>query len=304
MAGLSFALLEERAVLAVSGPERRPFLQGLVSNDVGKIGPQRAIYAALLTAQGKYLHDFFMAEEEEAIWIEAERERLSDLERRLLLYRLRAKVAIEKRPDLAAAQIFGGEQAALFSLPQDPGAARGFAGGIVFRDPRLPALGARALFPRSQGRAALVALGLREVDAALYDRHRLLLGVPDGSRDLVIEKSTLLEAGFDELNGIDWEKGCYLGQELTARTKYRGLVKRRLVPVAIEGPPPPPGTIVTSEGGEIGEMRSSRGDRGIALIRIEALSAKGPFAAAEARLILERPFWIRLAEGKDAGNPP
>ena len=104
----------------------------------------------------------------------------------------------------------------------------------------------------------LVAAGVAEGDFAAYDRHRLALGVPDGSRDLVPEKSILLELGFDELNGVDWQKGCYVGQELTARTKYRGLIKKRLFPVRIDGPTPQPGAIIMLDGKEAGEMRSAR----------------------------------------------
>ena len=100
--------------------------------------------------------------------------------------------------------------------------------------------------------------------AADWDRHRLALGLPDGSRDLAAEQTVLLEAGFDELHGVSWTKGCYMGQELTARTKYRGLLKRRLVPVAVAGPLPPPGTPVLAEGAEMGEMRSGRDGLGLA----------------------------------------
>src|SRR5207249_8784285 len=105
------------------------------------------------------------------------------------------------------------------------GAGRPLGSGVIFAVPRLIALGARCILPRSDIRATLAADGLGEVDFATYDRFRLEFGVPDGSRDLVPEKSILLEAGFDELNGVDWQKGCYIGQELTARTKYRGLIK-------------------------------------------------------------------------------
>ena len=104
---------------------------------------------------------------------------------------------------------------------------------------------------------SLEGLGLAKTGFPAYDRLRLELGIPDGGRDLVPEKSILLEAGFDELNGVDWQKGCYIGQELTARTKYRGLIKKRLMPVEIDGPAPAPGTIITAEGREVGEMRSS-----------------------------------------------
>src|SRR5207253_10066529 len=107
MADASFVMLDDRGILAVSGPDRRPFLQGLVSNDVEKVGPTQGRYAALLTAQGKYLHDFMMIEVAGEIWLDAEAERLGDLKRRLLIYRLRADAALEERPDLAVAAIFG-----------------------------------------------------------------------------------------------------------------------------------------------------------------------------------------------------
>jgi folate-binding protein YgfZ len=109
----------------------------------------------------------------------------------------------------------------------------------------------------------------------------------------VLEKSILLEAGFDELNGVDWQKGCYIGQELTARTKYRGLVKRRLMPVEIQGPTPPPGTIVTADGREVGEMRSSRDGLGLALLRIEPVRDGKRLAAGDATLVPLRPSWMR-----------
>ena len=296
MAGEGFVLLDERAVLAISGPDRRSFLQGLVSNDVEKLGSGRALYAALLTAQGKYLHDFFLVEAGEAIWLEAEAARLADLKRRLAIYRLRAKLALEEMPQLAVAAVLGPAAAAALGLPAAPAAARSWHGGVAFVDPRLSELGARVLLPRQEVGAALRAAGLGEAEAAEYDRVRLALGVADGSRDLVIDKSILLEAGFDELNGVDWQKGCYVGQELTARTKYRGLIKRRLVPVAIQGGAPPPGAPVSLDGREVGEMRSSRGGLGLALLRIEAARGGRPLECGAARLTPSVPSWMRLEE--------
>src|SRR5215207_6633298 len=143
MSKASFVLLPDRGILAVSGPDRRPFLQGLVSNDVEKLASGRAVYAALLTAQGKYLHDFIMVEEGEAIWLDAEAARLADLKRRLSMYRLRAKVELAGRPELAVAAVFGEGALAAFGLPVEPGAARPFEDGVVLTDPRLPELGAR-----------------------------------------------------------------------------------------------------------------------------------------------------------------
>jgi hypothetical protein len=129
-------------------------------------------------------------------------------------------------------------------------------------------------------------------DAAAWDAHRLALGLPDGSRDLEPEKTVLLEAGFDELAGVSWSKGCYMGQELTARTKYRGLVKRRLVPVAISGAAPDPGTPVTRNGTEVGTLRSMRNASGLAVLRLDALS--GPLACGEATLTPRVPAWMML----------
>src|SRR3954465_4321378 len=284
MTQASFVVLEDRGILAVSGPDRRSFLQGLVSNDVEKVAADRAVYAALLTAQGKYLHDFIMVEHGEAIWLDAEAARLADLKRRLSLYRLRAKVAIDERPELAVAAVFGDGALDALGLPREPGAARTEVDGPIMVDPRLVELGARTIRPRERIRSDLAGGDLAETDFATYDRHRLALGVPDGSRDLVLEKSILLESGFEELHGVDWQKGCYIGQELTARTKYRGLIKKRLFPVRIDGPAPEPGTIVMLDGREAGEMRSSRDGAGLALLRLDAIEAGKPFVAGDATL--------------------
>jgi transferase CAF17, mitochondrial len=292
----SFAILDRRGILAVAGPDRVSFLQGLVSNDVEKLAPDRALYAALLTAQGKYLHDFILIDAGDEIWLDGEADRLADLKRRLSMYRLRAKVTIEERPEVAVAAVFGAAALAALDLPPEPGAARRVGDGFAVVDPRLAALGARYLGPRDTIPADLSALGLSEADFAAYDRHRLALGIPDGSRDLVLEKSILLESGFNELHGVDWQKGCYIGQELTARTKYRGLIKKRLFPVRIDGPAPAPGDIVTLDGKEAGEMRSSRDGIGLALLRLEAIDEKRSLLAGAASVVPLHPDWMRLEE--------
>ena len=291
-----FSVLDDRGVLAVSGADRRAFLQGLVSNDVEKVGPAQARHAAMLTAQGKYLHDFMMIEFGEAIWLDAEAGRLSDLKRRLSIYRLRSKATLDERPDFAVAAVFGEGARAAMGLSEEPGAARPFASGVAFVDPRLAALGVRCILPRTDMRCALEGTGLAEAGFPAYDRLRLGLGIPDGGRDLVPEKSILLEAGFDELNGVDWQKGCFIGQELTARTKYRGLIKKRLMPVEIDGPAPAPGTIVTADGREVGEMRSSRDGLGLALLRLEPVVEGKHLKAGNTTLVPSQPSWMRLTD--------
>ncbi|MCC7276178.1 MAG: folate-binding protein YgfZ [Alphaproteobacteria bacterium] len=291
--------LESRGVLTVAGADRRAFLQGLVSNDVELAAADRAVHAAFLTPQGRYLHDLFIVEIGEALLLDAEAARRQDLLRRLSMYRLRSKVTLaDASGEWTVRALLGGGAAASFGLPDEAGRAAPFAGGVVFVDPRLPGLGLRAVLPRDAAEAALAGHGFMPAPFAVYDRLRLGLGVPDGSRDLPVEKAILLESGFDELNGIDWKKGCYMGQELTARTKYRGLVRKRLMPVAIDGPAPPPGTPLTFDGQDAGEMRSSFDGIGLALVRLEAAEAAAkaarPIEAGEARLVPQRPEWAKF----------
>jgi folate-binding protein YgfZ len=278
------ALLPHRAVIRLTGDDRVGFLQRLISNDVARATEHVAIHAALLTAQGRFLHELFVIGDGESLLLEGERERLADLERRLKMYKLRAKIAFEALPDWSVAVAWRDDG----TMPTVS------ANGVVgYADPRMTALGLRLAGPSADVAAAAASLG-PVVDAAGYDLHRLALGVPDGSRDLVPEKAILLENGFDELHGVDWKKGCYIGQELTARTKYRGLVKKRLVPVRIEGALPEPGTLVMAGDREAGELRSGRGDRALALLRLEFLEAaeRPELTAGGVRLVPEHPAWL------------
>ncbi len=265
---IHLAALPDRAVLEVSGEDRVDFLQGLVSNDVAAAAPGRAVWAALLTPQGKWLADFFILADADRLLLDCETGQAAMLTQRLTRFRLRAKVAVLRAP-LSVQAGWGGTP--------PPGA-------IQAPDPRLPEAGWRVL---SYGDPVATA------SFADWDLHRLALGLPDGSRDLEPEKSTLLEAGFDELQGISWTKGCYMGQELTARTKYRGLLKRRLTPVRVRGGLPPPGTPVLRGEMEVGAMRSGRGGLGLALLRIDAIPA-GPLACGDAQLSPVPPAWMQV----------
>ena len=291
--------LESRAVLAVAGADRRSFLQGLISNDVNKATQDHAVHAAFLTAQGRFLHEFFVVELGDRLLLDTEAARLDDLLKRLSAYRLRAKVTLTPlRDEFAVIAAFGAGCIEAFRLAQVAGAAAPYLGGVAFVDPRLPELGVRALLPRA-AIAELGSAGFSPASFTEYDAWRLSLGVPDGSRDLKIERALLLENGFDELNGVDWKKGCYVGQEVTARMKYRALVKRQLMLVRIDGPIPAPGTPITLNDTKAGEMRSALGDRGLALIHTDRLAELaeqgGEFIAGEARLKISTPAW-RAAE--------
>jgi hypothetical protein len=187
-----------------------------------------------------------------------------------------------------------------------------FAGGVCYVDPRYAGVGARALLPAA-GLDELIEAGFVRQEPEYYERLRVYYGLPDGSRDLPVEKALLLESNFDHLNAIDWQKGCYVGQELTARTHYRGLVRKRLLPVEIDGELPPFGTPVMDEDRAIGEMRSSFDGYGIAFLRIEDLdsvvAAERPLTAGTATLKVLHPGWLNEEPEENgpaapAGTPP
>ena len=265
----AFTILQDRGLLTVGGSDRSSFLQGLISNDIDRVTKNCAIWAALLTPQGKYLHDFFITEIEGRFFLDCEGTRLMDLGQRLSKYKLRASVDFGIEESMTVATIYGCSVKEFFTLDAKTGAAAAFCGGIVYRDPRLNDMGVRAILKTDTAKVALQDIGLKEAPAEEYDSFRLSLGIPDGSRDMLVEKSILLESNFEELNGVDWNKGCYMGQELTARTKYRGLIKKRMVPIKLEGSEPAPGTSILCGAKRVGEIRSVRSGLGMALIRLE-----------------------------------
>jgi folate-binding protein YgfZ len=287
MSAPSFSLLPHRGVLAVGGPDRVDFLQGLISNDTTKVAPGHAIWAALLTPQGRFLNDMFVADGGEGtLLLETERERAPALAKKLGLYKLRSKVSVEDRSAaMEVAVVFGEDAAGVLPLSE----------AVAFADPRLPELGLRVLAPAVQVESLLAARGAKPAPFEAYDALRLQLGVPDGSRDLPVEKALLLENGFDELNGVDWNKGCYMGQELTARTKYRALIRKRLFPVRSDGQMPASGTVVHAGEKEVGELRSASGQRALALLQIEAVRNGSPLIAGGTRVVPEIPPWMQLS---------
>ena len=263
MRAMPIATLPDRAVLELAGEDRLAFLQGLVSNDVTQPG---LVWSALLTPQGKWVADFFTLQDGERLLLDVEAGQAAAITQRLLRFRLRSRVAMRPMEGWVVQAGWGD------AMPHG------------HPDPRLAAAGWRCLSDRPLP---------TDATPEEYDAHRLALGLPDGSRDMEAEHSVLLEAGFDELHGVSWSKGCYMGQELTARTRYRGLVKRRLVPVAVEGPLPPRGAPITRDGVDLGEMRSGREGRGMALLRLAALEG-GPLRCGAASLRPDVPAWMRL----------
>jgi folate-binding protein YgfZ len=292
-------ILHDRGLLKISGDDALDFLQGLVTNDVSKAKPERALYSAMLSPQGKYLYDFFIIHMNGELTIDCEAGRLGELKRKLNMYKLRSKVElIELNKDFIVAAFIGDNVADALQLNNGEGVAKSFLGGVAFIDPRISSIGGRAVIPRENAREKLTEVGFSVGNLEDYESLRLSLGLPDGSRDMVVDKAILLENGFQELNGIDWEKGCYMGQELTARTHYRGLIKKRLMPVQIEGPLPAPGTAVMFGDKNVGEMRSGNAERGLALIRLEQfkdVSKNGEgFSAEGTTLHPVKPGWAEF----------
>lgn len=285
--------LTDRGVLAVQGPETRTFLQGIITNDIGKVDRTRSIYAALLTPQGKFLFDFIIHDDgSDGVLLESQADRLGDLARRLTMYKLRSKATIaDVSEKMAVTALIGDDAPAAAKLY--PGAGNAWRDGdtVACIDPRLAALGARLVHPAD---TSIERDGFVQGTLEDYQAHRMALSVPEAGSDVLVEKSFILESNFEELNAVDFAKGCYVGQELTARTKYRGTIRRRLFGITAQGTLPPPGTPIMAGTAEIGEMRSARDGRGIALIRTDRLEEAGPEAvllAGDVPVTPVKPDW-------------
>lgn len=267
-----FAHLPERTVVALRGEDRVRFLQGLVSNDVSTVADGQAVWAALLTPQGRWKADFFIFHDpdEPCLLLDCAASQAEMIVSTLTRFRLRSDVSLQMTR-LAVHAAWG-------ALPD----VATVENAVVAPDPRLPEAGWRLLLPAPSEVA--------KADAAAYDLHRLILGLPDGVRDCESDRTLLLEANFDLLNGISWTKGCYMGQEMTARTHYRGLVKKRLVPFACEAAAPAPGTSILAGEVEVGEVRSSHDHCGLAFLRLAELD--GVLKADGHRLVPRIPDWL------------
>lgn len=260
-----YSHLSDRTVIALSGEDRLPFLQGLITNDANLLTKGVALYAAMLSPQGKFLHDFFLVPKGEEILLDINKHRAADLIARLNIYKLRSKISI---------QPIECKVTAYWDAPFPPTEA--------IADPRLSALGWR-IYGDVQ---------LPEASPADYEAHRISLGVPDGATDMHIDKSFLLEFAFEALHGVSFSKGCYVGQEVTARSKFRGQVRKQIYSVSSEKILPPLGTTITSGDTPIGELRSTSGHHGIALLKIEELEKNtAPLMAGDVQIDYHLPKW-------------
>lgn len=272
----------DRSVVRVSGPGARAFLQGLITNDIDKAQANAAIHAGLLTPQGKILFDFFVVAGTGGFLLDVAKAKASDLVQRLGFYKLRAEVEIVEDPSLTVAASWGAPP----ELPK---------GAVAYADPRLPALGLRLLVPSNTNLAGLGCVAASEDD---YHARRIELGVPEGGRDFAFGDAFPHEALFDQLSGVDFNKGCFVGQEVVSRMEHRGTTRKRMVRVEGEGPLPASGTEITAGAHPIGTLGSVSGNSGLALLRLdraeEALAKGLSLRAKDVTVTLRIPAWARF----------
>jgi tRNA-modifying protein YgfZ len=294
-------LLPERGVIKVVGDGARKFLHGLVTADVLNLKPGEAKFCALLTPQGKIIADFLLTEAPAAagggFFLDVERAQIAALIDKLNLYKLRAKVIIEDLSDVLGviAAWNGTSPAGLVRQPVEAGDTI----GLCYPDPRLPALGLRAMLPPHRAAAATTALGAELTDAAAYETHRIALGVPRGGLDFAYGDAFPHEADMDQLGGVDFQKGCYIGQEVVSRMEHRGTARTRAVPVQYDGVAPERAAPVLAGERPLGTMGSAAAGRGIALLRLDratdALSGGETLTAAGVPIRPIKPDWAKFA---------
>jgi folate-binding protein YgfZ len=282
------ALLPDRGAVKIVGDGARNFLHGLVTADILKLAPGLARFCALLTPQGKIIADFIVIEAADGggFFLDIPRVLGATLIEKLNLYKLRAKVGIE---DLS-------ESLGVLAAWDGDGTT---AYGLYYGDPRLPALGMRVMLPPHLAAAAATDLGAVLVDAGEYEAHRIALGVPRGGIDFSYGDAFPHEADMDQIGGVDFTKGCYVGQEVVSRIEHRGTARTRAVPIRYDGTAPEPGVSVMAGERQVGIMGSAAAGRGLALLRLdrvaEAISAGEPLTSGGVPIRLVKPDWARFS---------
>jgi folate-binding protein YgfZ len=284
------ALLPDRGVVKVAGEDARKFLNGLLTVDIDRVSQERARFAALLTPQGKIIADFIIAEAKPAdgggFFLDVPRALAPSLVQKLNFYKLRARVIAEDLSEtLGVMAVWGGDRTAEY--------------GLCYADPRLPALGMRCMLPPHQFAAAIDRLGAARTDVAAYEAHRIALGVPRGGEDFVYGDTFPHESDMDQLSGVDFDKGCFVGQEVVSRILHRGSARKRVLPVTYAGTAPTPGFEVTAGERVVGTMGASSSGRGLAMLRLdrveEAMTDGTPLTAGGVEIRPAKPDWARFA---------
>ncbi len=280
------ALLPDRGVVKVAGAEARSFLNGLLTTDVTRVTPEQARFGALLTPQGKIIVDCIVAEAPAAdgggFFLDCPRALAPNLVEKLNFYKLRAKVICE---DLSAVlgvmAIWGGTGSTEY--------------GLIYADPRLPALGQRVMLPPHLAKEAAADLGAEPMEATAYEAHRIAQGVPRGGLDFIYGEAFPHETNMDQLAGVDFDKGCYVGQEVVSRMEHRGTARNRVVLVAVEGFAPEAGIPVMAGDKQVGTTGSHAGQSALAMLRLDriadARAAGTPLMAGGIAIEPRKPDW-------------
>lgn len=285
--------LRRRTVVALSGPEARAFLQRILTSDIDTVSQDRAAYAALLTPQGKILFDMFVAQAGDRFLVDCAASQKDELVKRLTFYKLRAQVDIEDMgSDHAVAALWGDD------AQPGAGAAAGEHGLCAFADPRTPEAGLRVVAPRAALDRLADLFGAEQADELSYDRHRIALGLGDSDADIGSGRTFPHEANLDQFGGVDFTKGCYVGQEVVSRMQHRGTARKRILPVRFDGAPPAEGAEIAADGKSLGTMLSGVEGMGLALLRLDRMEvafADGAALSADGKaLVPVRPGWARF----------
>ncbi|MDE1971614.1 MAG: folate-binding protein YgfZ [Hyphomicrobiales bacterium] len=293
------AYLVDRGVVKVAGDDARTFLNGLISTDTLNLTPEAARFGALLTPQGKIIADFIVAEARAkaggGFFLDIPRALAKTIVGKFNMYKLRARVIIEDLSEtLGVLAVWGGA-----AMP---------AAGLGYSDPRLPGLGFRVMLPPHRATEVAAGLGATLVDAADYEAHRIGLGIPRGGVDFAYGDAFPHESDMDQLGGVDFAKGCYVGQEVVSRMEHRGSARTRTVPVRYEGEAPAAGVAVVAGEREVGTMGSTAAGLGLALLRLDrvadALSRGQTLTAGGIAVRPVKPDWARFAfpDGSEAAK--
>lgn len=286
---IKIAELPDRGVVAVEGPDARKLLQGLVTNDVTLLDTQPAIHAGLLSPQGKILFEFFVVRTADGVLLDVAREMAAGLVKRLTLYKLRAAVTIKDVSDAYVVHALWGPHAC---------SSRDTAGTVSYADPRHVELGVRILAEAGFARDVASATNGMTAGADAYHAHRIELGIPEGGKDYTFGDAFAHEALFDQLGGVSFSKGCYVGQEIVSRMEHRGTARRRIVPVLASDGPLVSGAAIMGGDAEIGRVGSVAGSRGLAVLRLDRadeFAAKGvALTAGDATVTVALPPWAHF----------
>jgi len=283
------ALLPDRGVVKVAGAEARTFLNGLLTTDVTKVSPEQARFGALLTPQGKIIVDCIVAEapaeDGGGFFLDCPRALAPGLVEKLNFYKLRAKVTCEDLSEvLGVMAVWDGTGATEY--------------GLIYSDPRLPALGQRVMLPPHLAKETAADLGAEVFEAQAYEAHRIAQGVPRGGVDFIYGDAFPHETDMDQLEGVDFDKGCYVGQEVVSRMEHRGTARNRVVPIDASNFAPDAGVPVMAGDRQVGITGSHAGNRGLAMLRLDrvadARAAGTPLTAGGVAIEPRKPDWAKF----------